>query len=142
MIARYTLPEMGRVWSEQNKLAIWLQVEILACEAQAKLGIVPKTALDVIKKKAGFDTQRVLEIEEKVKHEVIAFLTNVAEHVGEESRYLHLGMTSSDLLDTSLAVQMKQAGELLLLAMRFASWRCAISGRCASAGRMVCMPSR
>jgi adenylosuccinate lyase len=113
MISRYTLPEMGRIWSEQNKLGIWLQVEILACEAQARLGVVPQAALATIKSKAAFDAQRVLEIEEKVKHDVIAFLTNVAEHVGEESRYVHLGMTSSDLLDTSLAVQMKQAGELL-----------------------------
>jgi adenylosuccinate lyase len=113
MISRYTLPEMGRIWSEHNKLAIWLQVEILACEAQAKLGIIPQAALATIKSKAAFDEQRVLEIEERVKHDVIAFLTNVAEYVGEESRFIHLGMTSSDLLDTSLAVQMKQAGALL-----------------------------
>ncbi len=113
MISRYTLPEMGRIWSEHNKLAIWLQVEILACESQAKFGIVPQAALTTIKCKASFDEQRVLEIEEKVKHDVIAFLTNVAEYVGEDSRYIHLGMTSSDLLDTSLAVQMKQAGEIL-----------------------------
>lgn len=113
MIARYTLPEMGAIWSEQNKLAIWLQVEILACEAHAELGVVPKAALEVIKRGAAFDVQRVLEIEEQVKHDVVAFLTNVAERVGPESRHLHLGMTSSDLLDTSLAVQMRQAGELL-----------------------------
>ncbi|MCG3118608.1 MAG: Adenylosuccinate lyase [bacterium] len=114
MIPRYTLPEMGRIWSDENKFAIWLQVEILACEAQAELGVVPKAAVEVIKAKARFDSQRVLEIEETTKHDVIAFLTNVAEYVGPESRYIHLGMTSSDLLDTALAVQMRQAGLLLL----------------------------
>lgn len=114
MIARYTLPEMGNIWSEANKLAIWLRVEICVCEAQAELGLVPPTALATIKAKARFDAARVLEIENTVKHDVIAFLTNVAEYVGPDSRYIHLGMTSSDLLDTSLAVQMKQAGELLL----------------------------
>lgn len=114
MIARYTLPEMGNIWSEANKLAIWLQVEICVCEAQAELGLIPPAALATIKAKARFDAGRVLEIEQTVKHDVIAFLTNVAEYVGPDSRYLHLGMTSSDLLDTSLAVQMKQAGQLLL----------------------------
>lgn len=114
MIARYTLPEMGNIWSEANKLAIWLQVEICVCEAQAELGLIPPPALATIKAKARFDAARVLEIEHTVKHDVIAFLTNVAEYVGPDSRYLHLGMTSSDLLDTSLAVQMKQAGRLLL----------------------------
>jgi adenylosuccinate lyase len=114
MIPRYTLPDMGRIWSDANKLTIWLRVEILACEAQAELGIVPKTAVEVIKQKAKFDSQRILEIEETTKHDVIAFLTNVAEYVGPESRYIHLGMTSSDLLDTALAVQMRQAGLLLI----------------------------
>ncbi|MDZ7361422.1 MAG: adenylosuccinate lyase [candidate division KSB1 bacterium] len=114
MIPRYTLPDMGRIWSDENKFAIWLQVEILACEAQAELGVVPKAAVEVIKQKAKFDRKRVLEIEETTKHDVIAFLTNVAEYVGPESRYLHFGMTSSDLLDTALAVQMRQAGLLLI----------------------------
>ena len=114
MIPRYTLPEMGRIWSEENKFAIWLQIEILACEAQAELGVVPNAAVAVIKQKAQVDRARVLEIEETTKHDVIAFLTNVAEYVGPESRYIHLGMTSSDLLDTALAVQMRQAGLLLI----------------------------
>ena len=114
MIPRYTLPDMGRIWSEENKFSIWLQIEVLACEAQAELGVVPKPALAAIKQKARFDGARVLEIEETTKHDVIAFLTNVAEYVGDESRYIHLGMTSSDLLDTALAVQMRQAGLLLL----------------------------
>ncbi|MGH7496953.1 MAG: adenylosuccinate lyase [bacterium] len=114
MIPRYTRPEMGQVWSDENKYAIWLQVEILACEAQAELGIVPREALAVIKQRAFFDLPRVLELEETLKHDVIAFLTNVNEYVGAEGRYIHLGMTSSDLLDTALAVHMGQAGSLLL----------------------------
>jgi len=113
MIPRYTRPEMGRIWSEENKFAAWLQVELLACEAQAELGVVPAEALAAIRERARFDTTRVLEIEETVKHDVIAFLTNVAEHVGSESRFIHLGMTSSDLLDTALALQIKQASALI-----------------------------
>src|SRR5512145_1990933 len=99
MIPRYTRPEMGQIWDEENKYAIWLQVEILACEAQAELGIVPQEALAVIKQRAFFDLARVLELEETLKHDVIAFLTNVNEYVGPEGRYIHLGMASSDLLD-------------------------------------------
>ncbi len=114
MIPRYTRPEMGAIWSDENKFSVWLEIEILACEAQADLGIIPKDAVSVIREKAAFDVDRILEIEEEVKHDVIAFLTNVSEHVGAESRFIHLGMTSSDVLDTALAVQMKQSGELLL----------------------------
>jgi len=114
MIARYTRPAMGRIWDEHNKFQIWLDIEILACEAQAENGVIPREAVDVIREKATFDVARIDEIEREVKHDVIAFLTNVGEHVGPEARYIHLGMTSSDVLDTCLAVQMKQAGELLL----------------------------
>jgi adenylosuccinate lyase len=114
MIERYTLPEMGRIWSEQNKLDKWLQFEILACEALAQLGEIPNDAVERIKKHARFDANRVKEIEEVTHHDVIAFLTNVAEHIGNDSRYVHLGLTSSDLLDTTLAVQIKESGELLL----------------------------
>ena len=114
MIQRYTRPEMGRIWEDENKLRIWLEIEILACEAQAELGVIPKEAVGVIRSKANFDVARVLEIENEVKHDVIAFLTNVGEYVGPESRFIHLGMTSSDVLDTALAVQMKQSAELLL----------------------------
>ncbi|MCS6807267.1 MAG: adenylosuccinate lyase [Bacteroidota bacterium] len=114
MIARYTRPEMGSIWCDENKYRIWLDIEIAAVEAQALLGIVPQADLDNIKAKAQFDVQRILEIEETTKHDVIAFLTNVAEYVGESARYIHLGMTSSDILDTCLSIQMKQAGELLL----------------------------
>jgi adenylosuccinate lyase len=115
MIERYTLPEMGRIWSEQSKLEKWLQFEILACEALAQLGEIPNDAVERIKKHARFDAARVKEIEETTHHDVIAFLTNVAEHIGNDSRYVHLGLTSSDLLDTTLACQIKEAGELLLV---------------------------
>ena len=113
MIERYTRPDMGAIWSDENKYRIWLEIEILACEAQAKLGVIPQEAVDEIRAKARFDVARILEIEETTKHDVIAFTTNVAEYVGPASRYIHLGMTSSDVLDTCLAVQLKQAGELL-----------------------------
>ncbi len=114
MVERYTLPEMGKIWSDENKYKIWLDIEILACEAQSKLGLIPQEAIDAIKEKANFDVKRILEIEETTKHDVIAFLTNIEEYVGEPSRYIHLGMTSSDVLDTCLSVQLKQAGEILL----------------------------
>lgn len=114
MIERYTLPAMGKIWEDENKYRIWLQIEVLACEAQAELGIIPAEAVKEIKEKARFDVEKILKIEETVQHDVIAFLTNLAEYVGPNSRYIHFGMTSSDILDTTLAVQMKQAGELLL----------------------------
>lgn len=114
MIERYTRPDMGAIWSDQNKYSIWLEIEILACEAQAELGVIPREAVVEIRQKASFDVKRILEIEEVTKHDVIAFTTNVAEYVGPASRFIHLGMTSSDVLDTCLAVQLKQAGELML----------------------------
>ncbi|MFH2004717.1 MAG: adenylosuccinate lyase, partial [Bacteroidota bacterium] len=114
MIERYTRPEMGSIWTDENKFQIFLNIEILACEAQAELGIIPKEAVKAIKGKAKFDVKRIDEIEQTVKHDVIAFLTNVGEYVGDEARYIHVGMTSSDVLDTGLAVQMKQSGGLLL----------------------------
>jgi len=104
---------MGKIWEDENKFRIWLSIEVLACEAQAELGVIPKEASRIIREKAGFDARRIDEIEREVKHDVIAFLTNVGEYVGPESRYIHLGMTSSDVLDSCLAVQMKQSGELL-----------------------------
>ncbi len=105
---------MGNIWEEQNKFSIWLKIEILACESQNQLGIIPNKDLKEIQSKANFDINRINEIEDEVKHDVIAFLTNVAEYVGPSSRFIHLGMTSSDVLDTCLAIQMKQSGELLL----------------------------
>ena len=117
MIPRYTLPEMEKVWSDQTRFQHWLDIEILACEALSDLGKIPSSAVKNIKQKARFDVARIGEIEEEVKHDVIAFLTNVAEYVGPDSRYIHLGMTSSDLLDTTLALQMREAGFLILKAL-------------------------
>ena len=114
MIPRYTRRAMGEIWEDKNKFSIWLKIEILACEAQAELGVIPLEAVKVIREKASFDAARIDAIEQEVKHDVIAFLTNVGEYVGPEARFIHLGMTSSDVLDTALAVQMKQSGELLL----------------------------
>lgn len=114
MIERYTLKEMGKIWTEQNRWATILEIEILACEAMAEKGDIPREAARNIREKAGFDVDRIKEIEEVTKHDVIAFLSNVAEYVGEDAKYIHLGMTSSDVLDTALSVQLKEAGELLL----------------------------
>ena len=114
MISRYSLPEMSSIWEPENKFKIWLKVEILACEALAKKGEIPKSALKDIQTKSQFNVDRIDEIEREVKHDVIAFLTCVAEHVGESARYMHMGMTSSDVLDTALAVQMKQSATLIL----------------------------
>jgi adenylosuccinate lyase len=105
---------MGKIWEDENKFRVWLEIEVLACEAQSQLGVVPKEAVEVIRTKAKFDVDRILQIENEVKHDVIAFLTNVGEYVGPESRFIHLGMTSSDILDTALAVQMKQSAELIV----------------------------
>ncbi len=113
MIERYTLPEMGSIWSEQAKYQSWLDVEIAATAAQAQLGRVPEQALATIRAKASFEVERILEIEAEVRHDVIAFLTNVNEHVGEAGRYIHVGMTSSDVLDTGLALQLKASVQLL-----------------------------
>lgn len=114
MIDRYSRPEMADIWTLENKYEKWLQVEIAVCEALAERGDIPKIALENIKNKARFEPSNIDEIEKTVKHDVIAFLTNVAGHVGEDSRYIHLGMTSSDLLDTSLAIQMKEAADIIL----------------------------
>jgi len=108
---------MAGIWTDENKFRIWLNVEILACEALVELGEMPGRSFTTIKEKADFDIERILEIEKTIKHDVIAFLTNVAEYVGPESRYIHLGMTSSDLLDTSLAVMLRKAGFLILQAL-------------------------
>ena len=114
MIPRYTGSEMGAIWSDENKYGIWLKIEILACEAMHKQGLVPKADLARIKKRARCNVARIDEIELKVRHDVIAFLSNVAEYVGPSSRYIHRGLTSSDILDTALAVQMKQAIDILI----------------------------
>lgn len=118
MIDRYSRPEMAAIWSTENRFRKWLLVEVLACEAWSKLGRVPKASVSNIRKKASFDVQRVDEIEQEVKHDVIAFLTNVAEHVGDDARYIHLGLTSSDVLDTSLAIMMKEAADIIIRDIR------------------------
>lgn len=109
MIERYTLPEMGELWNDLYKYKTWLRVEIAVCEAQAELGYIPEDAVEEIKAKADFDPARILEIEAEVRHDVIAFLTNVNEYVGEVGRYIHLGMTSSDMLDTALSLQLVES---------------------------------
>jgi adenylosuccinate lyase len=114
MIDRYTRPAMGAIWEDENRFRIWLEIETLAVEARAAMGEVPQEDARAIRERGNFEVARVLEIEETTKHDVIAFLTNVAEYVGEPSRHVHFGMTSSDVLDTCLAVQMKQAGEIIL----------------------------
>ncbi|ETR69163.1 MAG: Adenylosuccinate lyase [Candidatus Magnetoglobus multicellularis str. Araruama] len=114
MIKRYTRPKMGQIWSEENKYQTWLQVETAACEAMAHYSMIPSDAVDRIKSKAAFSVKRIEEIEAETRHDVIAFLTNIAEHVGPDSRYIHMGMTSSDVLDTSMAIRLKQASEMIL----------------------------
>ncbi|MFH0789705.1 MAG: adenylosuccinate lyase [Pseudomonadota bacterium] len=114
MIPRYTRPVMAKLWSQENKYQKWLEVEILACEALSELGLIPAKDLALIKKRARFSVERIEELEQTTKHDVIAFLTNVAEHVGPASRHIHLGLTSSDVLDTSNAVLLKEAAEILI----------------------------
>ncbi len=113
MIERYTRPEMAAIWSMENKYRTWLMVEMYACEAWSKLGVIPKADLRTIKKRASFSVDRIDEIEKETRHDVIAFLTNVAENVGPASRFIHWGLTSSDILDTSMAVLLKQAADLI-----------------------------
>ena len=118
MIPRYSREELVKIWTPKNKFEIWLNIEILACEAQCELGIIPKNSLNIIKRKAAFEVERIDTIEKEVKHDVIAFLTNVAENVGIESRFIHQGMTSSDVLDTCLSVQMKQSCKIIISELR------------------------
>lgn len=114
MITRYTRKEMGRLWEAENKFQRWLDVEIAVCEAWAEMGVIPKKSLKVIKEKAGFNIQQIDEIESVVKHDVIAFLTSVAEHIGPESRYVHKGLTSSDIVDTAQSLLMKEAAGIII----------------------------
>jgi adenylosuccinate lyase len=114
MIDRYTRPAMGRIWEAENRFAKWLQVEIAACEAMAEESLIPLECLENIKKKANFSVERILQIEEETKHDVIAFLTNVAECVGPDSRFIHMGLTSSDILDTSFALLLREAMTMII----------------------------
>ncbi len=113
MIPRYTLPEMGELWSEESKFRFWLEVELAVCRAMADSRLIPQKALRNILKKADFDLRRIDEIEAVTNHDVISFLTSVAEFVGPDSKYIHYGMTSSDVLDTALSLQMKKAAEII-----------------------------
>ena len=114
MIPRYTRPEMGRIWTDENKFQKWLEVEIATAEAEAEAGLIPKSAARALRRKGRFDVARILEIEKEVKHDVIAFTTNVAQEVGREARYLHFGLTSNDVVDTAQALQIREASQILL----------------------------
>jgi adenylosuccinate lyase len=114
MIPRYSRPQMSSIWAPEARFRIWFEIEAHALDAMAELGIVPRSAAEAVWAKGGFDVERIDTIEAEVKHDVIAFLTSVAEHVGPEARFLHQGMTSSDVLDTCLAVQLKRASDLLI----------------------------
>src|ERR1700755_49050 len=114
MIERYTLPEMGALWSEQNKFQKWLDVEIAVCEVHAEMGTIPRDALEQIKARAKFSVERINEIEKTTNHDVIAFTTNLAESIGEASRFVHYGLTSSDVVDTANALLLRDASTLLL----------------------------
>ena len=114
MIERYTLPEMGKIWTEETKYSKWLDVEVAVCEVLARRGEIPRKSYETIKRKAKFSISRINTIEEEVKHDVIAFLTSVAENVGSDSRFIHRGLTSSDVLDTGLALQLRDASEIIL----------------------------
>lgn len=114
MIPRYTLPEMGGIWTEENKFRKWLDVEIAVCEVHAEMGRIPTEAVEVIKQKARFEVARIQEIEKTVRHDVIAFLTCVAEHIGPDARFVHYGLTSSDVVDTANALLLRDAAQLII----------------------------
>ena len=114
MIERYSRKEMVKIWSQQEKFNIWFQIEAHACDAQAELGSIPKESAKVIWEKGKFDIEKIDEIEKTTKHDVIAFLTNLAEYIGEDARFVHQGMTSSDILDTTLSIQLQRASDILL----------------------------
>ena len=114
MIPRYSRPMMEKIWEPENRFQIWFEIEAHACDAQAELGVIPKEAAQAVWEKGGFDVKRIDAIEAEVKHDVIAFLTSLAEYVGPEARFVHQGMTSSDVLDTCLSVQLRQAADILL----------------------------
>lgn len=114
MIERYSRPEMARIWEAENRYRKWLEIEIYACEAHAEMGTIPREAVERIRARANFDVARIDELEKVVKHDVIAFLTSVAEFIGDDSRFVHLGLTSSDVLDTSFAMLLKEASDLII----------------------------
>src|SRR5215469_8094540 len=114
MIPRYSLPALSAIWEAENRFRIWFEIEAHACDALAEAGVIPASAAQAIRAKGKFEVARIDQIEREIHHDVVAFLTNLAEHIGPEARFLHQGMTSSDVLDTCLAVQLKQASDILL----------------------------
>ena len=114
MIERYSRKEMVQIWSPEEKFKIWFEIEAHACDALAELGVIPKKSAETIWKKGNFDIKKIDEIEKTTKHDVIAFLTNLSEYIGEDARFVHQGMTSSDVLDTTLSVQLQRASDILL----------------------------
>lgn len=118
MIERYTLSKMGNIWTDEHKFQIMLRIEILACEAMCELGNIPKKALEKIKKSAKFNLEEIQKLEERTKHDIVAFINNVGSYLGPEARYLHMGLTSSDLLDTTLSVQCVEASDILIADIR------------------------
>ena len=114
MIERYTLPRMARIWTDENRFQKWLDIEVYICEAYGELSLIPPEDVKTIREKAAFDTARILEIEKRTKHDVVAFIESVAEFVGPSSKYIHMGVTSSDILDTSFACLLQEASDILL----------------------------
>jgi adenylosuccinate lyase len=114
MISRYTFPEMGAIWTEENKFRKWLEVEIAACQANAEAGAIPMQAVEVIRQKAAFSVERIRELEKTLDHDVIAFTTNLAENIGPEARWVHYGLTSSDVVDTANALLLRESGDLII----------------------------
>ncbi len=129
MIDRYTLPAMGALWSEENKFRVWLEIELLASERLAQMGLIPKSAPGRMRKRAKFSVKRIEAIERETRHDVIAFTKNVGSHLGDDEKYLHYGLTSSDVVDTALSVRMVQAGEMLLESLQPAIKRTAVLAR-------------
>ena len=123
MIPRYSLPEISKIWSDEYRFDLWRDIEVLYCQGLAENGFIPKKAAREIKRKAGYSIPRVLQIEKKTRHDVIAFLTDMSDRIGPDGRYLHMGMTSSDLLDTTLACQMRAAGMVILRKLGRLQWR-------------------
>src|ERR671928_2145809 len=114
MISRYTLPEMGALWSEQSKFQKWLDVELAVCEVHAEMGTIPRAALEEIKARAKFSVERIHEIEKTTDHDVIAFTTALAEHIGDAARFVHYGLTSSDVVDKANALLLRDSCDILL----------------------------
>ena len=114
MIERYTRKKMARIWQDQNRYQKWLDIELAICEAYNQLGVIPADDLNIIKQKASFDVRRVLEIEEQTKHDVVAFIQAVSESIGSASKWIHMGVTSSDILDTAFSCQLAEAAHILL----------------------------